>query len=407
MTSSTANRLLVRGLGVLCIVAGLTLNVYFFTAIAPDGDLEGATVRGAIWLFDIVMVLAGVAILWFRPRIPTGLFMAAGILALLALVGLELAIRMEYIGKRYGTQRLVSPLGWESKPLEDRIVTDPIFGTIRYTTDERGFRAFGDPSTSRTKIFFLGDSFTPGMTVNDGEQFYHRIAQMRDDVEVFAYGVGGYSNLQEYMVLDRWFDEIKPDIVIFQMSPNDLMNNSWELESRSAFNSMTTRPYWEDGRIVERFPSQNPLIRHSRFVRYAAERVGFLGAENEAMVENTIDRQVEEQRELWDDAVETTVELLRMSKERAQDAKFAAFEATPVSPVGEIFPELIPRAGVAHLDGIPAALAAVEATGEKIDFSPQNIHWNQRGNQVAAEHILAWLVAEGWLPPVAVKGDSR
>ena len=61
---------MVRILGLLCILAGLTLNVYFFTAIAPDGDLEGGTVRGAIWAFDVVMVLAGIALLRFNPRIP-------------------------------------------------------------------------------------------------------------------------------------------------------------------------------------------------------------------------------------------------------------------------------------------------------------------------------------------------
>ena len=398
---------MVRILGLLCILAGLTLNVYFFTAIAPDGDLEGGTVRGAIWAFDVVMVLAGIALLRFNPRIPRRVFVIAGIGAVVIFAALEAALRMEYIGKRYGTQRLVSPIGWESRPLEDRMVSDPIFGTIHYTTDERGFRLYGDPSTDRTKIFFLGDSFTHGMTVNDGEQYYHLIEAMRPDVEVFAYGVGGYSTLQEYMILDRWFDEIQPDIVIFQMSPNDLMNNSWEIESRSAFNSQTTRPYLEDGRIVERFPSRNFLIRHSRVVRYAAERVGFLGAENEAKVENTIDRRVDDNPAIWDDAVETTVQILRMSKERAKGAHFAAFEATPLSPLGEIFPELIPRAGVDHLNGIPAALDSAQAAGEKIDFSPQNSHWNLRGNQVAAEQIVNWLEARGWLPPVAVKTDSR
>jgi hypothetical protein len=48
--------------------------------------------------------------------------------------------------------------------------------------------------------------------------------------ESFAYGVMGYGTLQQYMILDRYLDEIQPGLIILQMCSNDLINNSLSVE---------------------------------------------------------------------------------------------------------------------------------------------------------------------------------
>ena len=49
--------------------------------------------------------------------------------------------------------------------------------------------------------------------------------QLGDSFQVFSYGCGGYGSLQEYMILDKYFDIIDPDIIIIQTSSNDISDN--------------------------------------------------------------------------------------------------------------------------------------------------------------------------------------
>src|SRR5262249_3996640 len=127
----------------------------------------------------------------------------------------------------------------------------PSFGRVRYTTTRGGFRVFGDPASSKLKVLFIGDSYTEAAQVSTGDAFYEDLARARHDIEVFAVGGGGYGTLQEYMLLDEWVDQIRPNLIVVQMHPNDLVNNSHALESRSTTdNNQMTRPYWENGRVV-------------------------------------------------------------------------------------------------------------------------------------------------------------
>src|SRR5262245_7331749 len=82
---------------------------------------------------------------------------------------------------------------------------------VHLTQNEYGFRMFGDVRSKRSKILVIGDSFTHAIQVSDDKTYY---AYIRDilQTEVFAYGGDGYGTLQEYMMLDSYFDRIKPDL---------------------------------------------------------------------------------------------------------------------------------------------------------------------------------------------------
>jgi len=60
---------------------------------------------------------------------------------------------------------------------------------------------------------------------------------------VYAAGIGGFGNLQEYLVLVSVFDKIKPDIVMWQLCSNDVDNNVYELDNSSFYNNQRPRPY--------------------------------------------------------------------------------------------------------------------------------------------------------------------
>ncbi|HSG27357.1 MAG TPA: SGNH/GDSL hydrolase family protein, partial [Candidatus Krumholzibacterium sp.] len=92
------------------------------------------------------------------------------------------------------------------------------------------FRIFGDTTrTDRKRVLFLGDSFTHAVEVDDDSTFYSIVS--RDlEVEPFVLGVGGYSNLQELLMLKKHVDEIVPDMVVLQFCSNDFVNNHLGLE---------------------------------------------------------------------------------------------------------------------------------------------------------------------------------
>lgn len=386
-------------LGILSILAGLTLNPWFFVRLAPDGDIESRVILGGIVAFDLALLGLGAWLVRARPRILGRDLALIAASLLFVLVAIEAGFRLGLTGERDGTLRLTDTLGWEPKPYHERSIDDPVYGDVRYTTTRDGFRRFGDPDTDRTRVLFLGDSYTQAIQVPDGEALYDHMARRRPDLEVFAYGAGGYGSLQEHLVLDRYFDEIRPDLIVWQFTPNDIMNNSYELESRSAFNSRMRRPYLEDGRVVERFPSRNPLVRHSVLGRFISIRLGFIGAANRSFRQRSIEYRIPETRPLWDDAVRTTEAIMRRVRERAGDVPVVAFEVSPSYLDEELFPEICDRAGILFVPGVRAALDSAEAAGTPIDFSPHDGHWNSNGHAVAGERILRFLVERELLPP--------
>lgn len=399
MAPSTDRTSLARPLGIIAILTGLVLNPWFFIELAPDGDIESRVILGAIIVFDLALLALGAWLIRARPHVQVrdlALLVGSGLLVLLLI---EAAFHLPLAGEREGTLRLDDTLGWEPKPHYVRAVDGHrVYGDLRYTSTRDGFRRFGDLEADRIRILFLGDSGTQATQVSDGEAYFDHIADRRDDVEVFAHGAGGYGNLQEYMVMDQFFDEIRPDLVVLQLTPNDIMNNSYDLESRSAFNSRMRRPFLEDGEIVHRFPSRNPLVRYSRLGRFIAIRLGFIGADNIAFLARSIEYRIDETRELWDEAVRTTEEILRLMVARAGDVPVVAFEVAPSYLEERLFPELCERVGIAFVDGIPAAVDSARAAGEPVDFAPHDGHWNAVAHAIAGEAILRFLIEEGLLP---------
>ena len=63
-------------------------------------------------------------------------------------------------------------------------------------TDTRGFRAYGNPNEAhKTKVLFIGDSFTHAMQVGNDKTYYGLLSKSLD-LETFALGVEGYGTLQ-------------------------------------------------------------------------------------------------------------------------------------------------------------------------------------------------------------------
>ncbi|MBH81805.1 MAG: hypothetical protein CMQ49_14955 [Gammaproteobacteria bacterium] len=123
---------------------------------------------------------------------------------------------------------------------------------VAVTTNEHGFRAWGNPTADRARVLFVGDSFTADLNMSDADAYFGQVADQLD-AEVFAVGAGGYGTLQELMLVEAHAPIIAPHILVLQFCANDLANNSFAIESASIVrNQKNLRPYWQDGAIIYR-----------------------------------------------------------------------------------------------------------------------------------------------------------
>lgn len=139
------------------------------------------------------------------------------------------------------------------------------------TTNEHGFREWGDIHADKVKILFIGDSFTGGIRMSDKDAYFSQVKKLVN-AEVFAIGGGGYGTLQELMLLRKYAPIINPDYFVLQFCHNDFFNNSISLEGRSIVrNQKNLRPYYSAGKITYRHAGNQWykfLYTHSHIFRF-------------------------------------------------------------------------------------------------------------------------------------------
>ena len=65
----------------------------------------------------------------------------------------------------------------------------------------------------RPGILFLGDSYLWGYDVEAAERFTDKLQVRHPEWSIYNLGVSGYGTDQEYLLLNRYFDEYKPQVV--------------------------------------------------------------------------------------------------------------------------------------------------------------------------------------------------
>ena len=101
-----------------------------------------------------------------------------------------------------------------------------------YTTNAlglRGSRDYGPKPPGTIRLLMLGDSFTFGIGVNEGEPFCDllqaAVAGSRPPVEIINAGVGSYSPTLEYLTLRDLYLAWDPDAVILWFDFSDLQDD--------------------------------------------------------------------------------------------------------------------------------------------------------------------------------------
>jgi len=255
----------------------------------------------------------------------------------------------------------------------------------------KGKKVFADTLTSKYKIFFIGDSFTEGCGVKEESMYYNIIAKNLN-AEAFVYGGPGYGTLQEYMVLVRYIDKIKPDLIVLQVCVNDFINNLWELENASFINNnLLVRPYFINEKIEYRFPRYPWKLRmYSRVIYslgYSLDRLladlshrGFL---------HTVEDDIETKGIEFDNfkkSVTVTNTLIKKIKEKAGQVPIVAFTVNDYKNYLEQFRRIFQENNIEFIEEVPEKINSEKIKGVKVYLEKQT-HWNEAGDRICGEFL--------------------
>lgn len=304
---------------------------------------------------------------------------------------------------RSGSIILDDRLGWRAAPNYTFHNEMKDSGGIPYevnlSTNQDGFRAFGNVNTSRKKILFLGDSFTHAQQISD-EKTYYGILQQQGIGEIFAYGTSGYGTLQESMILEQYLDQIRPNVIVLQFCSNDFINNSYALELQSSWNnSGKRRPYLTvQGNLMYAVPKthfvqiRDLMMSYSQLLNSLLWRIDQLYAATHK--KTTIEHVIEStngELEAFHDAVRITEHIFRkIRKQVVPSIPIYVFETDSLSPYRDALKRIVPDNGMVFLEGIPEAIHYVQQQGI-ITTAQDNIHWNETGHAIVAKELMPHL----------------
>lgn len=272
-------------------------------------------------------------------------------------------------------------------------------GFKRWPTDHRG----------KSRVLVIGDSVTQVVHVSNGEEWYAYLEREFPDIAFYVFGGGGYGTLQEYMVMDDYFDEISPQAVIWQFCGNDYSNNNYELDRRSyPFNNHFVRPYLENEDIVYKLPLPYSTLRKVSFSAdcllhfYDRKRwhdaTEDLSEYKKRRDEKNNSRSHLEKKALElerSKAVDVTKALIKKVRSRVGDIPIHFFKPGPFT---EEDLSVCEAGDFRCIDFIGDYMKSLEDTGIQIRVENDG-HWNLEGNKYAGQKLAEYFKNNGGIIP--------
>jgi lysophospholipase L1-like esterase len=349
---------------------------------------------------------------------------------LLCLVITEGLLRLAWKGYNPGSRAnpimvYDDTLGWVGKPnytgtLDEAGMSVPCRINAWGFRDELPTEAGETPGKRR--LMFLGDSFMMGTGLSRENRVSDLIEALDTSLVSFNFGVYAYSTDQELLVLKKYAPSVKPDDVLIFFCANDLIYNDSDLGHRIPKSHFFVD---ESGALkignvpVPRVGEPNPVLQWIR--SHLA-----LGQITYRMIALMTYKQAEKRRpserelgvgsgmnELSDldslllfsassNVSDLTYHLLRELRDECRRLGTGLTLFTTPSNMAwtttrNETPEEIQRVlnwcgelGIETVDLFPVFYNHYAERGERL-YLPDRMHWNARGNLVAAEAVLAHL----------------
>ncbi len=320
-------------------------------------------------------------------------------LGVIFLVG-ELVARIFYQPPaHYQKADIDSKFGWYTKSNDKQVGKQKDKGgneyEVIYQTEKNGFREWGDINSTKKKVFFLGDSYIQSVEVSNDKLFYN-LLQDSLDIEVFAFGQAGFGNWQQYLVLDKYFDIIKPDVVVLQTCDNDFIDNYHQLELESGYKVGLDRPYLKlDGttEFYKPVPKTQRIIAKSKFLSYLAYKFNILQQKtNTAAV--LAEKKIAEQKrgyKHFDQSVKISDKIIEKFRNRIpNEVQFVGFSASLFNPQLSEFQQIFKKHGIPFY-AEPAQAIQQAQQQKQIVNSEDGYHWNEAGHVLIAEELVSIL----------------
>lgn len=257
-------------------------------------------------------------------------------------------------------------IGWVGKP-----DIDTYYKNIHVVNNDFGFRDINHNYKEKNKkrIMFIGDSFCWGYGVNQDKIFVELLRNKLTEYELFNCGVSGYGTDQEYILLKKYYDIIKPDIVFLIFC---CMNDNGENNTNFVFGGYY-KPYYiiKNGELeLQGVPvpktwlyyKNNFFVKKSAFIRFLLKQ--FISYKNKKYSDYVFDNN------------KTKAIISNMKKYLDENNTEFIIGFTNE-------PNLLER--YCKKNDIKSVLL------ENSDIIEKDIHWNEQGHQFVADKIYDFL----------------
>jgi hypothetical protein len=294
----------------------------------------------------------------------------------------ELAVRP------FTPREIVGPSAVRHDPVYGRALIPGYSGTVtvpgetyRLTVNSLGFRGPEPASDLTGCVLFLGDSYTMGDAVDNGEEFPQIVGAALDGAPVVNAGMAGQGQGRWIKHLDRRAPDWNPRCVVMQFCTNDFRDNHQDgLFTLAADGTLIEQPIAPETplRALQRHVERIPVLAYSRLYALAKRAVAVL-AENPGA-------SASREGIPPDDATETgpfddiTFALVRDALDRCHDNGWPVVGVTAQFAPGPRLDRLR-----AEFDRAGAPLVVIPPK----DASPElhhtiDDHWNPEGHRVVA-----------------------
>ncbi len=159
---------------------------------------------------------------------------------------------------------------------------------VKATHNDMGFRDINHKKNNLPNITFLGDSFVWGYDVEDNERFTDRLrGKFKNKFNIYNLGVSGYGTDQEFILLQKYYNDLKPKMVFVIFCDNDFDNNSSNVVYHGYYKPYyvyrnkqrlgpvkgTPTPLSTNYKMLH-FDEDHPLLAKSHIIKWSARLLG-------------------------------------------------------------------------------------------------------------------------------------
>jgi hypothetical protein len=178
----------------------------------------------------LVIAVLGVSLSLLVLRRQRKEILLALIVLLLSLMGVEISLRYVFplVAEHDAMFIPDSELGWTFAPNRRGAIVSGSEARLFIVTNAHGFRDDPIPplDADTIRIMVLGDSFVTNVSVEDEDVFTEVMERELRGASVMNFGVNGYGQVQQYLVLEKWWDQVKPDrVIVVVYIRNDFQDN--------------------------------------------------------------------------------------------------------------------------------------------------------------------------------------